>query len=535
MRPLWYRDAVVYQVDPSLFRDADGDGKGDLQGVAERLDHIRGLGATSLWLLPFYASPFRDGGYDVSDHLAVDPRFGDVADFVEMLERADTLGLHVLVDLVVQHTSDQHRWFQDARSNRRSPFRDYYIWADEPCETGVSQVFPTVEDGVWAWDDEAQQFYRHTFYSHEPDLALDNPKVRTEVHRIMAYWLRLGVSGFRVDAAPFMAERGRAARPDTNGQWLFEELRELVDLRQPGAVLLGEVNVEPQEYGQYFEGGMSMLLDFLVNNNLFLALARQDARPLRDALAAQSPPPAVAQYAQWLRNHDELSLDRLHPDDRADVMAEFAPDDGMEEYGRGIRRRLAPMLGGDTRRLALAHALLLSLPGTPILRYGDEIGMGEDLGRPERLPVRAPMQWTSGHAGGFSDAPLDQLVVRMVPDETYGPKRVNVEDQFLDPDSLLSAVSRLVRARVGLHEIGSGRCTTLDVGIDSVFAARHDGDRQSVVTLVNLADREASVDLGRHGLGDLVDVASNRLYPRPEGGTVAVDGYGYRWLRCRPD
>src|SRR5690606_37641641 len=285
-----------------------------------------------------------------------------------------------LIELVAQHTSDQHRWFQEARHDRKSPYRDYYIWADEPQETDVEPIFPTVEDSVWTWDDEAQQFYRHVFYAHEPDLALDNPLVRQEMHRTMTFWLRLGIAGFRVDAAPFLVERGRAAEPDRDGQWLVREMRELVAHHQPAAVLLGEVDAEPQKYADYFGDGdgMTMLLNFWINNHLFLALARGRAEPLVRALRDQPVPPRHAQYAHWLRNHDELDLEQLTEEERAEVLQAFAPDESMQAYGRGIRRRLAPMLEGDVRRQALAHAVLLSLPGTPVLRYGEEIGMGDD-------------------------------------------------------------------------------------------------------------------------------------------------------------
>ncbi len=250
MRPLWYRNAVIYQIDPTLFRDSNGDGCGDLPGISERLDYIRGLGATAVWLMPFYRSPFRDAGYDVSDHLSVDPRFGDLADVVELLEKAEERGLHVIIELVVQHTSIEHAWFQQARRDRDSPYRDYYLWADEPNDE-VEPIFPTIEDSVWSWDEEAGQYYRHLFYSHEPDLNLENPRVVEEIERIMAFWLRLGVSGFRVDAASHLIEQAGGGDPD-KGYWLLEHMRDFVTLRRPEAVLLGEVDVEPQQYKDYF-------------------------------------------------------------------------------------------------------------------------------------------------------------------------------------------------------------------------------------------------------------------------------------------
>src|SRR5690606_4819531 len=321
-----------------------------------------------------------------------------------------------IIELVVQHTSIQHRWFQEARRDRHSPYRDYYIWADEPVECdGVEPVFPTVEDSVWTWDEEAGQYYRHVFYHHEPDLNLTNPRVIEEIERIMLFWLRMGVSGFRVDAASHLV-RQAGGGDIAEGYWLLEHMRDFVSLRRPEAVLLGEVDVDPEHYPDYFGDGdrLTLLLNFWANNHLFLALARGEAEPLLRSIRQQPEPPHRAQYAIWLRNHDELGLARLTDAEREEVMQVFAPDPDMRIYERGIRRRLAPMLGGDTRRLAMAHALLFSLPGTPILRYGEEIGMGDDLSLPERLAVRTPMQWSNEPNAGFSRAPAQELAAALI-------------------------------------------------------------------------------------------------------------------------
>jgi len=536
MQPRWYRNAVVYVVDPAMFRDSDGDGWGDLRGITDRLDHIRGLGATCLWILPFYASPYRDGGYDITDHLAVDPRFGDVADFALLLDKADELGLRVLVDLVGQHTSIEHRWFEEARRDRNSPYRDYYVWADEPHETDVSPNFPTVEDSVWTWDDEAQQFYRHVFYSHEPDLELGNPRVREELERVMAFWMRMGVAGFRVDAVPYMVERARAADPRHDGHWLLHEMRDFVARRGSEAVLLGEVDVSVEKYADYFAGGkgLTMLLDFWLNNHLFLSFARADATPLADAIAKQPAPPEWGQYANWLRNHDELDLEQLSDDERAEVFEVFAPDESMRAYGRGIRRRLGPMLGTQ-RRIALAHAVLHSLPGTPIILYGDELGMGDDLDRPQRLSVRTPMQWSDEPNAGFSAAPADQLITRVIDDGPFAYDRVNAYHQTLRRDSLQATLSNMVRTRTGLREIGLGRCRVLDVQCRPVLALRYDHEDTTLVMLANLADERVDFSLPDDDLGDLVDILADSDYDAVESGSgrIEVEGYGYRWLRPR--
>jgi maltose alpha-D-glucosyltransferase / alpha-amylase len=539
MQPLWYRNAVVYQIDPSLFRDADGDGCGDLRGVIDRLDYVRTLGVTCIWLLPFYRSPFRDGGYDVTDHLAVDPRFGDLADVVALLERADELGIHVMVELVVQHTSDQHLWFQQARQDRHSPYRDYYVWADTPEPTTVQPGFPTVEDSVWTWDETAQQYYRHVFYSHEPDLNLANPEVRDEMYRIMSFWLRLGVSGFRVDAVPFMIERAAAADAREAGQWLIGDMRDFVALRRPDAVLMGEVDVPPELYPQYFGNGdrLTLLLDFWINNRLFLSLARRDAQPLASALEQEFKPPKLGQYAVWLRNHDELDLERLTPSEREEVMRQFAPHRNMRAYNRGIRRRLAPMLDGDERRLAMLQAVLFSLPGTPVLRYGDEIGMGDDLSLPERLSVRTPMQWSDGRNAGFSDArDASCLVAPVISGGRFGYERINAYEQMMRTGSLLQKSCEMARVRTGLAELGFTACVCVPVSHKQVLALRH-GEKRAVLMLANLGADDVEVEVQDGGFSDLVDLLSDDRYEAPQEKPLRLrlKGYGYRWLRSRED
>lgn len=539
MQPLWYRNAVIYQVDVSMFFDSRGNGRGDLAGLTDRLEHIRGLGANCLWLLPFYKSRFRDGGYDVVDHLTVDPQFGDLADFAMLLDKADNLGLRVIIDLVVQHTSNEHPWFQEARRDPDSPYRGYYMWADSPHETGVSPVFPTVENDVWSWDEEAQQYYRHTFYGYQPDLELGNPRVRREIQRIMAFWLRMGVSGFRVDAVPYMVERARAADDRDDGHWLLEEMRDFVTLRRSDAVLLGEVDVPVKAYADYFGDGedrsdrLTMLIDFWTNNHMFLSLARQDAGPLRDALRQQPPPPARGQYAKFLRNHDELDLEQLADDEREEVVGLFAPEESMQAYGRGIRRRLAPMLDGDHRRIAMAHALLASLPGAPVLLYGDEIGMGDDLSRSGRASVRTPMQWSDADNAGFSTAPADQLVAPVVTSPGFGYHKINVYAQSVGHDTLLARIGNLVRARTANREIGAGNTEVLDTDVPAVLALRHRMEDRQLITVTNLSGRDVAVKINGIDTGDLVDVLADQDYPKP--GPVSqglqLRGNGYRWLR----
>ena len=505
MQQPWFRNAVVYAIDVAQFHDTDGDGWGDLRGVADRLEYVRGLGATCIWLLPFYRTPYRDGGYDVSDHLAVDPRFGDLADFALLMDKADSLGIRVLVDLVAQHTSVDHPWFQEARKDPSSPYRDYYVWADEPHESAVKPIFPTVEDSVWTWDEAAQQYYRHVFYSHEPDLDLGNPRVRDELERVMTFWMRLGVAGFRVDAVPYMVERARAADPTDDGLWLLEQMRDQVTLRRSDSVLMGEVDVPAKEYADYLGDGdrLTMLLNFWTDNHLFLALAREQAAPLVRALQGLPAAPRLGQYANFVRNHDELDLEQLTVREREEVIGAFAPDPAMLAYDRGVRRRLGPMLGDDEDRIAMVHALLASLPGAPVVLYGEEIGLPDDLSREERMAVRTPMKWSV------------------------------VEDHLPRATSLLARVGHLLRSRAGRDEIGSGDFEVVDLGAPSVLCLVHRYEDSVLVTAVNLSADPVAFEVAvEEDLSPLVDILTDRDYPAASSGPVKLElgGYGYRWL-----
>src|SRR4051794_33033513 len=387
--------------------DAKGDGCGDFEGLSRRLDYLESLGVDVVWLAPFQPSPNRDNGYDISNFYDVDPRHGTLGDFVEFVHEAGSRGIRVLADLVVNHTSDQHPWFRDARRGPESPYHDWYVWSTKrPADWRSGVVFPGVQPSTWSYDREARSWYYHRFYDFQPDLNMENPRVREEIRRIMGFWLQLGVAGFRVDAVPFVIEgRPGGRKPTEHFEWLAG-VRELLQWRGGDAVLLGEANVLPQDAQKYFadEDGLHMMFDFWVNQRLFYGLASGDARPLAEALRQTSGIPRVAQWAQFLRNHDELDLGRLEPEQQELVFERFAPEPRMRIYDRGIRRRLAPMLGGDRRRIELAYSLMLSLPGTPVIQYGEELGMGDDLRLKERAAVRTPMQWSTGPNGGFSTA-----------------------------------------------------------------------------------------------------------------------------------
>ncbi|HEX6500578.1 MAG TPA: alpha-amylase family protein [Micromonosporaceae bacterium] len=539
MRPPWWRNACIYAIDVATFCDTNGDGWGDLAGVRSRLDYVAGLGANCVWLLPFYRTPYRDNGYDVSDYLSVDPRFGDLADFAELMAEADDLGIRVLVDLVVQHTSDRHPWFRQAVEDARSPYRDFYIWADTPDDTSVSPIFPGEEDSVWTLDERSGQYYRHVFYHHEPDLDHSNPKVRREIERVMEFWLRLGVAGFRVDAVPYMVEQAENGGDGSTDHYI-NDLSRLVRRHRSDGVLLAETDLAPKEYASYFGGpdgdGFHMQFNFYLNQYIFLSLARQSREPILRALDELPEVPIDTQYVNWLRNHDELDLGRLTDAERAEVNRAFAPDRSMLLYGRGPRRRLAPLLDGDERRVQLAYSVLMSLPGAPMVRYGDEIGMGDDMSLPDRLSVRAPMQWSPERNAGFSGAAADRLVRPVISDGPFGFERVNVLRQQTETGSLLDRVSGMVRTRRGLRQIGNGRRRALDLGRDSVLAFLYSdpGGGEQILMINNLADEEAVVSLPDGLLrGGGVDLFADAAYEKPAPGraSIRLNPYGYRWLR----
>jgi maltose alpha-D-glucosyltransferase / alpha-amylase len=423
---LWYRNSVFYNLDLETFQDSNGDGVGDFEGLSRRLDYLESLGINALWLGPFQPTPNRDNGYDISDYYGVDPRHGSSGDFVEFLNDARSRGIRVVIDLVVNHTSDRHPWFREARRSTSSQFHDWYVWSKKrPPNWKSGMVFPGVQERTWTYAKEVQKYYFHRFYDFQPDLNMEHPAVREEVRRIMGFWLALGVAGFRLDAVPFIIEKpsaGRGAQP-LRFEYLAD-MRRFVQWRVGDAALLGEANVAPEESHRYLSesGRLHLMFNFWVNQHVFYALASADVRPLGKALRATRRLPATAQWAQFLRNHDELDLGRLTKEQRAAVFERFGPEKLMQLYDRGIRRRLAPMLG-ERQRLELAYSLMFSLPGTPVLYYGDEIGMGDDLTLPERHPVRTPMQWSSDHNAGFSTA--DKLVAPVVATGSYRYRRAS--------------------------------------------------------------------------------------------------------------
>jgi maltose alpha-D-glucosyltransferase/alpha-amylase len=534
----WYRNAVIYSVDVRLFQDSDGDGVGDLPGLTARLDYLSRLGVNALWLNPIHPSPRLDGGYDITDYYDVDPRLGSLGDFAAFLNEADERGIRVLLDLVVNHTSDQHPWFRAARRDPASPFRHWYVWSEtEPPDRCEGQVFPGVEDETWTFDRCASAWYRHRFYRHEPDLNTDHPAVRREIFKIAEFWLRLGVSGFRLDAAPFLIESGVRKVRDFG---FLRDLRESVSWRSGDAVLLAEANVANDELLEYVgqaDGTASrttMLFAFRLNQALMLSLASMDATPIRETLATLPDLPKHAQWATFLRNHDEVDLGQLSQVERADVMAVFAPDPDMQVYGRGIRRRLAPMLGGDRRWLELAYSLQFTMPGTPVIRYGDELGMGEDLRQPERNSIRTPMQWDETANAGFSTAATGDLICPVIDFGPYASSKINVTDQRRDEHSLLVWFERILHSLRECPEIGSGQHKVIDCATKPVLVHRASLPGSRMLFVHNLDNRAYRIDIA--GQGDIRSKPLNILADGDYGrdvdlSAVEISGHGYRWIR----
>jgi len=402
----WFKNAVIYCIDIDTFKDGNGDGVGDFVGLQQGLSYLAGLGVTCIWLLPFYPSPDRDNGYDITDYLGVHPALGDLGDFAAFMDEANDRGIRVIIDLVVNHTSNEHPWFQAAK--KRDPhYYNYYVWRTEkPPDTKDQVAFPGKQRGVWRYSSAAKAYYFHRFYDYQPDLNTANPAVRAEIKKILGFWLALGVSGFRVDAAPFViAHKGPEIEKQPHESFEFiDEFREYLSWKRGDAVFLAEANVAPNQLGNFFgERGnrMNMVLNFFVNPHLFLAFANESPEPLLRSLLQVPAIPENCQWGYFLRNHDELDLSRLTELEQARCLKVFAPDENMRLYGRGIRRRLAPMFKGNVQRQMLAFSLIFSTPGTPIIWYGDEIGMGDDLHQPERDSVRTPMQWSAQANAGF--------------------------------------------------------------------------------------------------------------------------------------
>ena len=541
---LWWKSAVIYCLDIETFYDSDSDGIGDLAGLAQRIDYLAELGITCLWLMPFYPSPDRDDGYDVTDFYGVDPRLGNLGQLVEVIRTAHDRGINVIADLVVNHTSDRHPWFQASRRSTTNRYRDHYVWrSDPPPDTSGQVVFPDKEDSIWERDERTGEWYLHNFYKHQPDLNLANPDVVEEILRIVGFWLELGFDGFRVDGIPFLEQNAKNAGDPAlvvDPHELMRSIRASVNRRNGRSMMLGEVNLLHAQQRAFFGGTaaneLQMQFDFIGMQATYLALAREDARPLVTAIKQRPAIDDTCQWATFLRNHDELTLDKLTDAQRQEVFAAFGREPEMQVFDRGLKRRLPTMLGGDPRRIRMAYSLMFSLPGTPTLYYGEEIGMGEDLAADGRMAVRTPMQWSAGRNGGFSSATPGRLVQRVV-EGAYGPEHVNVTAQLHDHYSLWSFIRKLISIRRTCPELGWGTWSVVDQPQRSVLVQRCDVPGSAVLTVHNLGAEPITVDVPVDPDGDgleAVDLMSDDVVTGRPTTRVSLDAYGYRWLRVRP-
>ncbi len=535
--PGWFRTAVFYEIPVRSFYDSNGDGVGDLPGVTAKLDHLADLGVGAIWLLPFYRSPWKDEGYDISDHFSVDPSLGTLDDLDRLVAEAHARGIRVLGDLVTNHVSIDHPWFQEARRDRGSRFRSWFLWSDTGKEFSRTRViFRDFEVKNWSWDETAGQYYFHRFYASQPDLNYDSPEVRAEMLRVARFWLARGLDGFRCDAVPYLYKReGTRCQSLPEVHRFFHELRAMMDEEHPGTVLVAEANQSIPETVPYFGEGseFQMVMHFPLMPNLFLALGENDPRRIRHVLRATLPTPRGSGWAYFLRNHDEVTLEQVSDDEREMFLWLYGRDPRTVIHG-GIRRRLAPMLEGDDETVAMMIAFSLSLPGAMFLYYGDEIGMGDRLDLPDRDGVRTPMQWTAGTNGGFSEATPERLVRPLVLDPRYAPAARNVEDQRTRPGSLLSQVRRLVQV-YSAHpsEFGPDGIHFVEPGSSTVFAFWRVGTARRILCLYNFG-RERSegtvpLDAGLT-LGPDLLAGSATLSRRPDGLDYGLGGRRFVWL-----
>jgi maltose alpha-D-glucosyltransferase/alpha-amylase len=537
---LWYKDAIFYELHVKAYSDEDGNGMGDFPGLVRRLDHLRDLGVDCVWLLPMYPSPFRDDGYDISDYCAVHPQYGTLDDFRSFLAAAHDRGLKVITELVLNHTSDQHPWFKEARSSPQSPLRDYYVWSDtDDRYREVRIIFRDTELSNWAWDPVSKAYYWHRFFSHQPDLNFDNPAVREEIWQVMRFWLAMGVDGFRVDAVPYLVEReGTSCEnlPETHD--IVRELRRRMDAEFPGRMLLAEANMWPEEVRPYFGAGdeFHMAFHFPLMPRMFMALRLEDRKPLVEIVERTPDIPGTCQWGLFLRNHDELTLEMVTDAERDYMYDEYARD-AVARINLGIRRRLAPLLDGDRRRIELMNALLLSLPGSPVLYYGDEIGMGDNVYLGDRNGVRTPMQWTGGWNGGFSNADPERLYQPLISNPVYGYQAVNVESQRRQENSLLNWTKRIIQVRRSSRVFGRGSIEFLRPANHRVLAYVRSLDGEKVLVVNNLAGTAQAVQLDLRSLAGAIPIEmfGRSLFPRiGEGPYVMTLGpYDFFWFRLR--
>ncbi len=531
----WYKNAVIYGVDVKLYKDTDGNGFGDFRGLIERLNHIASLGCTCIWLMPFYPSPLRDYGYDVMDYYNVDPRLGNLGDFTEFIDTAKGMGIRVIIDLVVNHTSIEHPWFKESKKDKTSKYRNYYVWTDEKPEEDEEKVlFEGVENSIWEYSEETDAYYLHRYYKEQADLNISNKEVQGEILKIMGFWLRLGVCGFRIDAAHVITDTTDVAHTNYgNLHQFFAKMREYTASINPEAVLLGEADVKAEEITKYFgdDSRIHMLFNFWTNQYAFLGFARKNALAVAKGLELIKDI-QVGHWVNFIRHHDELNLDLLDKQEKQETFDAFAPEENMRVFNdQGIRREIVSMFGNDLGRVRMAYSLIFSFPGSILLSYGDEIGMGDDLSKEERLSVRIPMPWNDTKNAGFSKA--DHLYQDALHEGDYSYHKVNVDQQIADPASLLNWMKRLIAVRRQCTEIGTGRWSLVMANDDRVFSIRYIEGDKTLVIINNLHHEPLTISIFTDFIPKrMQDIFTDATYATPENfDNLLINGYGYRWIR----
>jgi maltose alpha-D-glucosyltransferase / alpha-amylase len=536
----WYKDAVIYQVHVRTFYDSNGDGIGDFQGLEQKLQYLEELGINALWLMPFFPSPLRDDGYDIADYRSVHASYGGLEDFKKFLNAAHERGIRVIVELVLNHTSDQHPWFQQSRSSHDNPYRDWYVWSETDTRyEGTRIVFLDTEMSNWAWDPISKSYYWHRFFNHQPDLNYDNPAVREEMWNVMKFWLEMGVDGFRLDAVPYLVEReGTNCENLPETHTILKEIRRRLDEQFPDRMLLAEANQWPADLRPYFADGdeFHMAFHFPLMPRMFMGVKLEDRKPITEILQQTPEIPASCQWCLFLRNHDELTLEMVTDMERDYMYDVYAADKTMR-LNLGIRRRLAPLLDNDRRRIELMNGMLMSLPGTPIIYYGDEIGMGDNVNLGDRNGVRTPMQWNGGWNGGFSNADPESLYAPLILNPVYGYPAINVLSQLRTPHSLLSWMRQMIAVRRSARVFGNGSIEFLYPANHRILAYVRRFENETVLVVNNLSSTAQAVelDLQRFKGSILIEMFGKNIFPRVGEAPylLTLGPYQFYWFRLR--
>ena len=538
--PLWFKDAIFYELHVKAFCDANDDGIGDFPGLIQKLDYLEWLGVTCLWLLPFFPSPLRDDGYDVADYRGIFPDYGSLEDFRTFLDEAHRRNMRVIADLVLNHTSDQHPWFLEARSSPLSPKRDYYVWSDSDKKYGKARIiFIDTEKSNWTWDPVANAYYWHRFFSHQPDLNYDNPELRNEMLNVMSFWLDQGLDGFRCDAVPYLFEREDTMCENLPETHIYlKEIRKRIDETYQGRILLAEANQWPADVRPYFGNGdeFHMAFNFPLMPRLFMGVGSEDWHPIEDMFTHTPPIPENSQWCLFLRNHDELTLEMCAGEERDYMYYAYARDPQMRR-NIGIARRLAPLLDNDRRKIELLNSLVFTLPGSPIVYYGDEIGMGDNVHLGDRNGVRTPMQWSADRNGGFSKADPSKLYLPATSDSVYGYQAINVEAQRQSPHSLLHWMKQMISVRKKHVALGRGTIAFLHPRNDKVLAYLREYRGDTLLLVHNLAKsaQPVELDLAKFQGAVPIELFGGSRFPTvgKHPYLLSLAPYGFYWFKLQ--